>query len=239
MYKGMAEFDFEDFEIANYIFNDIESYFDYSELDPFVNLSLYDFDDTFFPVLHKYGFEDLTWEDIENNDELYDLIKDMFSDAYYEAQYAGLSEGHTREYVKTFNEKFISDFLKLEDVYDYIHNVKATMDVDEGVFRIEYEYDDDSVLEYYEIDEGEEEDYYFKHKERYHSDFEDDIRSDLENVIQDFDKYMGDIFTENRWTWLMGPRYLDRETMEKVFDKVFGELIVENMDKLKELIYDE
>jgi hypothetical protein len=222
MYKSVLEFNFKDFDTANYIFNDFDHYFGPSmDLIPLSNIS----DNLYMPILKKHGF-DITWEDIENNEELYKLLEEMVNDANYDAEYIGFLSGHMLEYTKKFDYK-IGEFLEDEGIYDYIHNIQADIDTDKGVFRIKYEYDDKNIMDYFSADEDD----YYENKEYYRKEFEYEIKLDTKGIIRDFDEYMGRVFADAR-----GYEFYDFKEGEKAFMDRFEDLVIEYKDKLKKLI---
>ena len=222
MYKKVLEFNFKDFDTANFIFNDFDRYFEPGDY----TISLGDIrDDLYMPILKKHGF-DITWEDIESNEELYELLEEMVNDANFVAEHVGFLEGYKSGYTKEFNHK-IWDFFEAEEISDYIHNIKAVMDTDKEVFRIEYEYDDKGVVDYFA---EENEDYYSEYKEQFRTDFEGDVRFNIKNAIQRFDKYMERAFADAR-----GYEFYDDIKGEDAFMYRFEDLVIEYKDKLKEL----
>ena len=221
MYKKVLEFDFKDFEMANYMFNDFDRYFEPSrDLIPLSNIS----DDLYMPILKKHGF-DITWEDIKNNEELYELLEEMVNDANYDAEFVGFFEGYMLGYTKNFDYK-IGEFLEDEGISDYIHNIQADIDTDKGVFRIKYEYDDKDVMDYLSADEDD----YYENKEDYRRKFEYEIKLDIRGIMLDFDKYIERIFA-NAW----GYEFYDFTEGEKAFMYRFEDLVIEYKDELKEL----
>jgi len=221
MYKSVLEFSFGNFGTANLIFNDFDRYFE----RVWDSVSLADInEDLYMPILKKHGI-DITWEDIENNEELYELLEEMVNDANYDDEYTGFLSGYMLEYTKNFNYK-IEKLLKDEGIYYYTHNIQVDMDTDKGVFRIKYEYDDKNVMDYLSVDEDD----YYENKEGYRREFEYGIKLDIKGIIREIDEYTGRVFADAK-----GYEFYDFTEGKRAFMDRFEDLVIEYKDKLKKL----
>jgi len=118
MYEGVAEFRFEELETANLIFNEPKKFKKYR-----LDLDSEDMQEYHLDLLgilnlvlrNRYG-HNIIWNDVSDNEELYELIEDLVNEANNDTEFIGFSGGFKSGYVSTFNDNILS-FLS-DTLYD-------------------------------------------------------------------------------------------------------------------------
>jgi hypothetical protein len=187
---GFSLYDFDNFkEKVDKIFND--DYF--KSISKYEHMKLTDIDENLYLPALEYLDEDITWEDIENNEELYKLLEKVVNLAGYSALQKKVFEMALDLYLNEFDNniiKFLNDknnefygYITIDDAYTWV-DLSRDFDRIYSV-NIYYSYEDEDVMEFFGDEGG------YTNIEKARKEFEDIINELIFDKLQELDDYIG------------------------------------------------